>query len=121
MDEIDRQHERFLAMVDAEQKARRGMANNKARDSMFRRRNNRFETLEDKAYSKYYKHMHKDFDVKGSPISFTSGKYKEKFCDVQYINDMYNHKKKQFEDKKILNKSIKKEKRANARGLKRAT
>lgn len=115
MDEITAQHLNFLSIAEAEEKRRRNMGQAKAKDSMFKKRNDRFDELENKAYENYYNHMHSEFDINNSQIDFLSPKYKDKFCDTKYINDMYNLKKKQQREDKKQRKIAKRESKANAR------
>lgn len=46
---------------------------------------------EDKAYSDFRNHMHKEFgrQIEKSSVSYTSKKYKAGFVDRQYVKDMY--------------------------------
>ena len=120
MDEISAQHHNFLNIAEAESKRRRNMGQAKAYDSMFKKRNDRFEALEDKAYERYYNHMHSEFDINNSPIDFLSAKYRDKFCDRKYINDLYNLKKQQLKEEKKQVKSAKKENKVNAKSSRTA-
>ena len=112
MDEIDRQHKRYVDLVDAEEKARRKKGNFNASDKMLSKQCSLFAKKEQEAYIKYHKHMNKEFDINNAAVSFNNPKYKNGFCDKLYINDMYSTKKKQLakakEDKKAARKSKKK-------------
>ena len=63
----------------------------------FERVQKKYNERESSAYSQYYNHMHEDFDIKGSKISYADKKYKNGFTDEKYINDMY---RKQAKEKK---------------------
>lgn len=108
MDEIDRQHKRFVDLVDAEEKARRKKGNFKASDKMLSKQCSLFAKKEQEAYIKYYKHMNKEFDINNASISFNNPKYKNGFCDRQFINDMFNNKKKEIAKAKADKKSARK-------------
>ena len=112
MDEIDRQHKRYVDLVDAEEKARRKKGNFNASDKMLNKQCALFAKKEQEAYIKYHKHMNKEFDINNAAVSFNNAKYKNGFCDNQYINDMFNNKKKEIAkakaDKKAARKSKKK-------------
>jgi len=112
MDEIDRQHKRFVDLVDAEEKARRKKGNFNASDKRLSKQCSLFAKKEQEAYIKYHKHMNKEFDINNASVSFNNPKYKNGFCDKLYINDMYSNKKKEIErakaDKKAARKSKKK-------------
>ena len=107
MDEIDRQHMRFVQLVDAEEKARRKKGNLNASDKMLSKQCSLFAKKEQEAYSKYHKFMHKEFDINNGTVSFNNPKYKNGFCDKLYINDLYSNKKKEL----VKAKADRKEKR----------
>lgn len=101
MDSIEKQHELHIRFQEQNEKTKSYLMNKKANDDAFLKREKVFEAQEDEAYEKYYRHMHKNFDIKNSPIDYTNRKkYKDGFADEKYINDLYKHQQKTTKRKK---------------------
>lgn len=101
MDSIYKQHELHIEYQEKFEKTKDYALNKKANDEAFLKCEKVFDELEDKAYEKYYNHMHNNFDIKNSPIHFTDQKkYKDGFIDEKYINDLYKHQQKTAKRKK---------------------
>ena len=94
MDSIEKQHKLHIAFQAKNEKSKFYNVNKKANDESFLKREKIFEAQEDEAYEKYYRHMHKNFDIKSNPINYADKKYKDGFCDEKYINDLYKHQHK---------------------------
>lgn len=100
MDTIYKQHELHIANQEKFEKTKEYKQNKKSYDDAFLKREKVFEAQENKAYTDYYRHMHKNFDIANSRIYFTNKKYKNGFVDEKYINDLYKHQQKTSKRKK---------------------
>ena len=98
MDEINKQHHKHINDFLEFSKTANYKKDRIKHDRKFAKEEKALEIKEDKAYEKYYNHMHKDFDINNSSIDFT--KYPEKFIDKKYINDMYKAKESEKNVKK---------------------
>lgn len=111
MDEIDKQHKRFIEMIQTEEKTRRKKGNLKTSDRQLNKLCTSYAKKGQEAYLRYHDHMNKEFNINNSDISFNNPKYQNGFCDKQYINDMYKNKKQEIAKSKADKKATKKTKK----------
>ena len=90
MDSIDKQHKLHIRLQEKNEKTKSYLINKKANDNSFWKREKVFEAQENVAYEKYYRYMHKNFDIKNSAINYLD--YKDGFVDEKYINDLFKNK-----------------------------
>ncbi len=64
----------------------------KSCDNAFVKMDEKYSQKEHEAYSRYYNHIHNDFDVENSKVRYTNKKYKDGFMDENYIKDLYDSK-----------------------------
>lgn len=108
MDNIEKAHKKHIDNFEAKEKLYTPQQRVRA-NKAFVKMEEKYAELEDEAYKKYYNHMHKDFNPDKTKTDFRSKKYKEGFCDKQYIEDMYTEKKNSL--KKKESSRVKKAKR----------
>lgn len=101
MQNVEKQHRNFLNNWENISKNRKVLGKRKIADNYFEKQEKEFDKKESELYAKFYRHMHKDFNVDKSPITYTdTKKYKDGFCDERYIKDMYSHKLEKVKTKK---------------------
>lgn len=92
MEKSEKEHLNHINNFEKSQSKAKTPQDKKRMNDAFWRMEKKYEAKENELYTKFYNHMHKDFDVKNSKIQFTNKKYKDGFVDKKYINDMYRNK-----------------------------
>ncbi len=92
LQKVGKQQEHVIDEWESAGQKNKQSGRRKINDNFYAKLNKQLEKKEDMLYDKYYKHIHKDFDVNKTRVNYLDKKYKDGFADEKYVNDLYNLK-----------------------------
>lgn len=101
MEKVSRQQERVIASWDKAETLHKQSGRRAIVDNFYSKQNKELEKQSDQLYDKFYRHMHKDFNVNKSQVNYADhAKYKNGFVDTKFVNDIYNDKLSRIKTRK---------------------